>query len=175
MDKKEERVIELAKKLKALADKGVGGEKENAISMLKRYMRKHNLSIKDIEDDHKKPVTFIFKNRQKLLLRQIIYVVMGKDVDIYRYKTGKRNAYIVHCTNVERINIEAMFDFYWKAFEKEYEIFEIAFINKNKLFPADDEPRLLSELSPEEAEKARRMFAMAGAIQGSEFRKQISN
>ena len=51
--------IELAKKLKALADKGIGGEKSNAEAMLNNLMKKHNITIEEIEGE--KLMDFFFK------------------------------------------------------------------------------------------------------------------
>lgn len=41
------KILETARKLKALADRGEGGEKENAKRMLEKYMKKHNLTFKN--------------------------------------------------------------------------------------------------------------------------------
>lgn len=45
-----EKYIELAKKLKELADRGTGGEKVNAEQQLTRLMEKHGITLEDIED-----------------------------------------------------------------------------------------------------------------------------
>lgn len=46
MDKKRE----LLQKLKALADRGVGGEKVNAQRKLDEYMRKHGYTLEDLDE-----------------------------------------------------------------------------------------------------------------------------
>ena len=38
------KILDKAKKLKELAERGVGGEKENAKAMLEKYMFKHKIS-----------------------------------------------------------------------------------------------------------------------------------
>ncbi len=43
------KILDKAKKLKALADRGVDGEMESAKAMLAKYMEKHNITIKEIE------------------------------------------------------------------------------------------------------------------------------
>ncbi len=40
-----DKIIELAKKLKALSERGEGGEKLNADRMLKDLMNKHDISL----------------------------------------------------------------------------------------------------------------------------------
>lgn len=42
------KILDKAKKLKELADRGVDGEQVNAKDMLEKYMAKHNISIDEI-------------------------------------------------------------------------------------------------------------------------------
>lgn len=42
------KILDKAKKLKELADRGVGGEKINAKTILDNFMAKHNISIDEI-------------------------------------------------------------------------------------------------------------------------------
>lgn len=53
------KILDKAKKLKALADRGVDGEMESAKNMLTKYMEKHNITLKEIEN-HKFSVDSIF-------------------------------------------------------------------------------------------------------------------
>lgn len=48
MNTEREKILDKARKLKELADRGEGGEKENAINFLKVYMEKHNISEKEL-------------------------------------------------------------------------------------------------------------------------------
>lgn len=58
MDKERAKIIDKAKKLKELADRGVGGEKENAKRMYDAYKKKHNLTDEDVKG-HKYSDDFI--------------------------------------------------------------------------------------------------------------------
>jgi hypothetical protein len=42
------KILDKAKKLKELAERGIGGEKENAKAMLEKYMIKHEISDAEI-------------------------------------------------------------------------------------------------------------------------------
>ncbi len=53
-----DKYIELAKKLKAHADRGFDGEKINAEKMLNRLLEKHGITIEDIEQDKKSDYFF---------------------------------------------------------------------------------------------------------------------
>ena len=50
MDKDRGKILETAKKIKALAERGIGGEMGNAKVMLAEYMKKHNISESELED-----------------------------------------------------------------------------------------------------------------------------
>ena len=43
-----DKILEKAKKLKALADRGVGGEQINAKDMYEKYCAKHNISVNEL-------------------------------------------------------------------------------------------------------------------------------
>ena len=76
-----EQIINLAKKLKALADRGIGGEQTNALDMLERFMRKHSLTFDDLSEENREQRRFRFKNRfHKQILIQSIVMVMGSGV-----------------------------------------------------------------------------------------------
>ena len=45
-----EELLKRLERVKALAERGVGGEKENAEALLKRLMAKYGISEDDIED-----------------------------------------------------------------------------------------------------------------------------
>ena len=47
---------ELLKKLKALSDRGVSGEKENATELLKKLMKKYGISEEEIQEDEVKEI-----------------------------------------------------------------------------------------------------------------------
>lgn len=42
---------ELLKKIKALAERGYGGEKENAEKLLKKLMKEYNIKEEDLDED----------------------------------------------------------------------------------------------------------------------------
>jgi hypothetical protein len=132
-----EKILELAKKLKALADKGVGGEKENAVTMLGRLMKKHNITIDMISNIDKKEFVFYTVVERKRFLVQIVASVLGLDCDIFTYPSDsrrKKKRIGTNCTSAEAIEIQARFDFFWKAWESELDIFYSAFIQTNKIF-----------------------------------------
>ena len=88
--------IELAKKLKVLADRGVGGEKDNAEKMLSDFVKKHNLTIEQIEGEAINEYFFKVDKEDIRLWRQIVANV---NYEIPKYgefpKKAQKNPYIL--------------------------------------------------------------------------------
>ena len=138
----------LLKKLKALAESGVGGEKENAQAMLEKYMRKYGITETDLERDEELKVREFeyHSHKEKRLLMQIIFKVTNSTsmYSFYRSKRKVRNLVGCECSKAQGIEIEFLFDFYKRLYQKEEERLLDAFIQKHKLFgdsPEEDRER----------------------------------
>lgn len=172
------KYIELAKKLKALAEQGVGGEKLNAEKMLSDFLRKHNISINDIELDMKNEYWFkVNTDYEKRLLSQIsknvnndtkIYYVESKNVKKYKLEGN----FMVECSVSDYIETKSKYEFYKPLMESEMKVFYEAFIQANKLWvnTPDSEEK---EYTKEELKELRRTLEMASNIKKGEFHKQI--
>src|ERR1700722_391802 len=92
-----DNILELAKKLKTLSDIGIGGEKENAASFLKRLMDKHHITVEQIEGEknnwHEFKCNGKWSKLSKDFVSQVISSIMGSDVDV-RVKGNKLYAKI---------------------------------------------------------------------------------
>ena len=83
-----EKNIELAKKLKALSDRGVGGEKINAEKLLNDLLKKHGLTIEDVEGEKTDVYCFKASGIYAQLLLQIIKRV-GFDLKVWMFSAKK--------------------------------------------------------------------------------------
>jgi hypothetical protein len=69
---------ELLKKIKALADRGVDGERESAQTLLARLMEQYGISETEIEEERRETAWFPYSQEtERRLLNQIIYMVTG--------------------------------------------------------------------------------------------------
>lgn len=166
-----DKVLELAQKLKALAERGVGGEKTNAIAALEALLKKHNISEEELEDPITKRYRIYVPFKKRTIFNQVFKMIAGTQ-EMYILRS-KPNTYVQELTALQFIEVEATFDFYWKAYEEELAIFEQAFIQKNQLFDPKGPVRELDELTPEEQAKARKMLAMADQIEKQKMDKRI--
>ena len=74
MDDKKKQLLN---KLKALAERGVGGEKETAQRKLQELMEKYEIDENDLSDDKKEKYQFKYKNEfEKKLIKQRNQVAM---------------------------------------------------------------------------------------------------
>lgn len=168
------RYLELAKKLKALAEQGVGGEKSNAEMQLKKLMAKHNISLEELETNTKSWCLFKIKrgHRSRDLLFQIVtHVLAESSVRFYRGK--QQNQVEIECTPEQHIEIECKYAFYLSALLVDEKIFYRAFIQKNKLFNPAGGSQLIGELSEKDRQEALKVLLMTESMEKHQFSKQL--
>lgn len=132
---------ELVKKIKALADSGVGGEKKNAQKLLQELMTKYNISEESLNEEIinefelKIPKFF----NSQALASQVYYSIVGSEIEgnkpMFSYRGSKKT--YVKCTTAEFLELKAKLNFYFYYFKKEAEMFYEAFLQANKIFPPD--------------------------------------
>lgn len=168
----------LLRKLKALADRGAGGEKENAAALLEKLMQKYGISEAELERERVQDYFFPYSQEtERRLLIQLVYMVTGEAgcECVGTYSGRKRKKVGATCTAAQRLEIEAYFAFYGEAMKKELETFYSAFISKNDLYPPESlvKPRSRDELTEEEIERALKAGMMATGMERHHFRKQL--
>jgi len=172
----EEKIIKLAKKLKALAERGEGGEKINAAAMLRRLMAQYGITVVDIEGEEKHWREFYFRNKyEQRILYQCIYMVLShREAPMYKppRSHGVRE---MEVTDAEFIEINALQEFFYTAFLNELDLFLAAFIQKNHMFPENAKSLDTSELSIDEWERIMRIQEMAQGINRHTFRRSLGN
>ena len=108
---------ELLRKLKKLANEGIGGEKVSAEKKLNELMNKYGISETELLEDKIETMEFIYHGaEQKRLLIQIIYKVANckNFYDYYFTKSGRKSKISLGAdvTSSQKIEIEFLFDFY---------------------------------------------------------------
>ena len=160
----EEKQKERLKKLYALALRGVGGEKEQAAAILEKLVKKYGVSMEDLDEEIVKEHEFSFHGeKEERLLRQIAYKVTD---DRHRFKnlvytqSGRkcRTLCRIECTDAQKLEIEFLFDFYKKLWEREIEVMFKAYIHKHSLFGNLKPGEKGSEISNEEWRKIQAMI-----------------
>lgn len=171
MDNKKELLL----KLQELAKRGVDGEKENADKLLKKLMKKYNISEDEINNEEKNEVEIELRdNIEVRLVCQILFSFFD-DAPLYQ-KWRKRIKYYTKLTKSQEIEFRYMFSVYLEDFRKQERIFYRAFINKNRIFPKENlngEGRSLYDAPPEERNEILKSQMMMGGIEMTRIRKAL--
>lgn len=166
-----EKNIELLKKLKRLAEEGVGGEKGNAQALLSRLMKKYNVSEIDLSDESLEEHGFEYRNQyERQLLWQLRYKIAG-DRKCYRYTAGKgsRSTIYLMCTKAEAVQMEVEYEFYRALWAEEIDWLFQAFVQKHRIF--DTKPGHKTDTISDE--DYLRLFAMMEGLQSRSLHPQI--
>lgn len=151
----------LLKKIRALAERGVGGEADNAEEILRRLMEKYGVSEDELDEEERRRHDFEYHGKeQEKLLRQVVYKVTGGYAYNLVYRASGRKVKTrlgADCTADEKVEIEFLFDFYTRLWERERDAFLSAFIQKHRIFTIRDdiEPQ---EVSREELLKMQALM-----------------
>lgn len=169
------KYLELAKKLKALSERGIDGEKENAAAALDKLMKKHDITHEMLEDAETRYAYFKVTPEQRRLFFQVVASVIGNNFETY-FKRGKKNIIILKVTSEEVIEIEIRYAIFWKAYIKEEEIFWTAYVHKNNLHPKPmpNDTKEEKELSDEEIADLRKALELSKSIEKQNIHKQLT-
>lgn len=79
------------------------------------------MTLDDLEDERQESTVFTYKNGQLQILVQVLVMVMGYKVEIWKVR-GKRNARIVDCTLAQKIEMETALELFFNHYEQELNI-----------------------------------------------------
>ena len=105
------KILELAKKIKALAEKGKGGERNAAKEKLERICQKYNISDSELSISEETKNYYIVindKNERDLLINVSCMIL---DVPGFKWKE-KNKCICIHITQSEYENINNAFEYY---------------------------------------------------------------
>lgn len=158
----DQKVQAKLRKLYALAERGVGGERETAARMLGKLLARHGLTVDDLADEQRVmrwfPAPTKFEHR--LACQILAKVCNTNDVPAYTNK-GRRKQIGIEVTPAEAIEFELHYDALRKALEEHFQDAFAAFVQANRLFsslPGAEPEALLSE-------RDFRIMSMAAAVQ----------
>lgn len=118
---------ERLKKLYALAMRGVGGEKETAQAILDKLLKKYAMTIDDLDEEviQEYELEYHGKEQDRILMQTVYKVTDEKDTFNHLQYTHSgracRTRLCVRCTAAQKAEIEFLFSFYVRLWEKEKE------------------------------------------------------
>lgn len=159
------KYIELAKKIKALAEQGIDGEKDNAEKLLQSLMKKHNISIEDLEDEKNEGFYFQIPPYK----HELEYRILNQLTGIFKLKLygrfppkvmreyGLKGNYMIECSKLVYLEINAKYEFYIARMEKRIDEFFYAFCITNNLLVDPGKQIQLSDEDKQQYFNARKL------------------
>ena len=157
--------INIAKKLKALAEKATGAEADAAKTKLRSYCIKHNIDPEDYSTDFLEAAISFKNNQEKILLNNIITMILQSNrvpADTVYFK----------CTQKQLKNIRDAYEHYKKVYYDYADALAIALIAKNKI--QNNAVSTERDMGYEMTEEERQEFDKIKKDLEKEFEKQIS-
>lgn len=170
-----DQIIDKLNKIRALADRSEGGEREAAEAALTRIMDEHNISASDLETTSEEMLFCrIHGVRSWDLFKQVAAVRHGimkmayfgrdsktKQAKIIRQKLNgcnpKGTNVVIFCTPSELVQVQYAYDLYQRSLENHLEAMFYGFLEKNKLLAPADPNNKNSNMTDEQIELAWRM------------------
>ncbi len=142
------------KKIAALAERGIGGEKENAKRLLETLLTKHGLTIDDIQphvERQKKRCVFKYRTKQEKQLLFQCYYRAANVANLSYYRAG-RNAVGLDLDKLEEAEMRSLYAHFLPLWRKEMQRLEHAFFWKHDLTShcARDDNEKPDPISPKE-------------------------
>lgn len=136
-----EKIKTKLRKLLELARQGVGGEKDNAQSVLEKLLSKHGLTLEDLDSEQAEVVQCEFKfsdAQERKLLLQVIFTVLNASTIPVRDDHKNSKTLCLKATRAQALEIDLAWGLYRESFKKEQERLFVAFLHKNELFGPDN-------------------------------------
>jgi len=143
------KLLDKAKKLKALADRGVEGEGDSAKAFYKKFIEEHGIDEGEVNPQHYNRVFKLKSNDYEVLLSHIITSV-NPFVSIKREK-GRYNVIL---DDEDYIEVVERTNFFYEAFNREKKILFMAFMDvfKTNFLPDEQSVSKHQEVSKKMSE-----------------------
>jgi hypothetical protein len=182
-----EKIINLGKKLHALAMQGSGGEKENAQRMLDAFLFKNGLTLSDIEPSIRTERLIKNVNNDNVqMLINLIASIVGSDYKMYKCRAAKYR--LVEMNDIEWMEFERRWNILRvelkremlkkkREIQKQLKLVTTAFIHKHNLFSITKTENTEPQSFPtaEEMEEIMQMIRMKNQMKDINFYKEIGN
>lgn len=157
-------------KIRALAESGVEGERQNAARMLDALCLKHGVSMESLVSNERASHRFTYRSADELrVLWQCAFYITQTS----RLAYSKRGRSIsLRLTKAEAIDLRACFAHYRAAWRKQVEELSTAFFCRHKLFgPRDEAQEAEPRFSQAELE---RLLALMRGISGQTWLRPLA-
>lgn len=184
MDNAQPRIKQRLLKILELARRGEGGERVNAQRMLDNLLKKHGLTIDELEReiDERTFYEFTYKGEfEKRLLNQCVYAFVPKWDGRVFSKPANKNVCAYRLTKAEFVEVELYFSIHRESLKvhmkRMAESAFNAYVQTNDLFCVNSESEdvLPKSNPPMSSEEVQAIVGIMGAMRPTQVHKAISN
>lgn len=151
-------------KVLRLAQQGVGGERENAEVLLAKLLRKHSMTMADLEGALDQPRSLCWiaagDTEERTILSQLVIRLFGTDRKIW-HRAGETNLG-VDVTPSEHAALVIAWEVYRAAFAEARHALVMGFCFKHGLYAADG--ATTAEMSEDDRRRAASALALSEAL-----------
>jgi hypothetical protein len=167
-----ELLKEKLRRVLALAESGVDGERENARRMLEELLRKHGLRIEDLTDEGVDSYQFKVTDWYERGILDCVVVYVTGTRKILRKETTRCVYY--RLTKLQEVGVRDCFDHYVGLWRDNLKTMIGAFVNRYGISLPPQEGAAAS--SGRTSEELERLIAMARALKGEQWngRKKLA-
>ena len=162
-----EKLFEKLNKIEALAQSGIGGERENAQQLLDALCAKYGVTLDQLCDEKKEWIRFTIKDRldEKLLMQIVAHVCKTNGCRFARTKNKRQNKdRWFELTKTQELDVRECYEHYRKLWLKNLDDVMSAFIQANSIFgpPKDEDCEMPTH------EEIERLLKLRGIMSGLE-------
>lgn len=166
-----EDIISRLKKLKALTERGVGGESINAEELLNRIAKENGIDLNALDDvNRKKRYTKCPRGWKQHLMKQVFFKFVP-DVEIW--STYGKKGFVIECSEADYISTLAKYEIFADDYRRRVNAFIHACIEANNLFGDPDPDYIPKPMTEEQRRKARLIIEMSGGISPCSVNPQL--
>ena len=129
-------ILDLLRKVKELATRGVAGEREAAIEKLAALMKKYRIKPSDLEDSEQVEVKLRYRTANEKILGICLMQVCCGTTKV-PCRVLPRKTILLYVTKAQEKEWKAMYTHYISVLRKDMEMFVAAFLHRNEIMPPD--------------------------------------
>lgn len=167
-----EEIKQKLKSIKSLAERGVGGEKENASLLFKQLCEKHKISDAELNEEREFWLNLGRDGEFRYVLSSLVVIKALGDIPLSVKKVGKNVKISFETTLDIFVDIKTTIDLLVRHRDEQVKLFDQAFIIKHDLAISKLNPEDLTE---EQLAAFAKVYKLKDSIDKKEIYKEIEN
>jgi hypothetical protein len=163
-------LITKMRKVLALANQGIGGEKHNAERQLEAMCKRYGINREELEGETKRMLWLSYSDKDERKLAHQVIVWATESYDTPVWKRGKRREVGADLTEAQRVQVLVAYGVYCREYAKIKANMFTAFISRNELYAPQNE-----NAKPMDPEREAAVMKLMWGIDKTTIHKQVTH